>query len=149
MITIGAIDLPVRSSPAGVISFITRFGAPRIIVVGIGLMLVCVAINLNGNSVHHFWFALMLLGVGWNFMFIGGTSLLGQSHAQDESAKAQAFNDFVVFTVAALSSLAAGALLHWLGWQRINIAALPILMIAAGALLMLYRRQRPAYLKGS
>ncbi len=93
---------------------INRFGVQRIILCGVLLMLVCIAINFSGATVRHFWIALLALGVGWNFMFIGGTSLLSETYRVEESAKAQAFNDFVVFSVAAISSFSAGALLHWL-----------------------------------
>jgi len=109
---------------------INRFGVQRIILCGVALMLVSISINVNGSSVTHFWIALMLLGVGWNFMFIGGTSLLSDNYRAEETAKAQAFNDFIVFTIAAISSFAAGALLHWLSWQLVNYAALPVLSIA-------------------
>jgi MFS family permease len=109
---------------------INRFGAQRIIFAGIALMLVSISINVNGSSVTHFWIALMALGVGWNFMFIGGTSLLSETYRPEETAKAQACNDFVVFTVAAISAFAAGALLHWLSWKLVNYAALPVLCFA-------------------
>ena len=125
---------------------INRFGVQRIIFCGIGLMLTCIAINFNGSSVTHFWIALLLLGVGWNFMFIGGTSLLSRSYLADEGAKSQAFNDFVVFSIASISSLAAGALLHWLGWQRVNLMAIPVLGLALLAQLLLWysTRRTPA-----
>ncbi|MDC1288259.1 MFS transporter, partial [Gammaproteobacteria bacterium] len=109
---------------------INRFGVQRIIVCGVALMLASISINLNGSSVTHFWVALLVLGLGWNFMFIGGTSLLSETYRTEEIAKAQAFNDFIVFTLAALSSFAAGALLHWFNWQLVNYAALPLLTLA-------------------
>jgi MFS family permease len=109
---------------------INRFGVQRIILGGVALMLVSISINVNGSSVTHFWVALLVLGVGWNFMFIGGTSLLSENYRTEETAKAQAFNDFIVFTIAAISSFAAGALLHWLSWQMVNYAALPLLALA-------------------
>jgi MFS family permease len=121
---------------------INRFGAQRVILTGVAMMLVCVAINFSGSSVSHFWIALLALGVGWNFMFIGGTSLLASSYRVEESAKAQAFNDFIVFSVAALSSFSAGALLHWLSWQRVNFAALPVLMLAVLAQFWLWSNNR-------
>ena len=109
---------------------INRFGVQRIIFSGIVLMLACILINLNGHSVMHFWAALLLLGLGWNFMFIGGTSLLSDSYRSGEAAKSQAFNDFVVFSCSAISSAAAGILLYWLNWKLVNYAALPLLCIA-------------------
>jgi MFS family permease len=109
---------------------INRFGVQRIILSGVALMLVCIGINFSGTTVEHFWIALLALGVGWNFMFIGGTSLLSETYRVEESAKAQAFNDFIVFSVAAISSFSAGALLHWLSWERVNSAAIPVLGLA-------------------
>jgi MFS family permease len=109
---------------------INRFGVQRIIFAGMAVMLSSILINVNGQSVMHFWGALLLLGLGWNFMFIGGTSLLSESYRDGEAAKSQAFNDFVVFSCAAISSAAAGATLYWLNWQLVNYAALPLLGIA-------------------
>lgn len=109
---------------------INRFGVQRIIAAGMLLMLTSVLINLNGQSVTHFWIALMVLGLGWNFMFIGGTSLLSESYRNGEAAKSQAFNDFVVFSCAAISSASAGVMLHWLSWRLVNYGALPLLCIA-------------------
>jgi len=122
---------------------INRFGVQRIILCGVALMLASISINLNGSSVTHFWIALMALGVGWNFMFIGGTSLLSENYRAEETAKAQAFNDFVVFTIAAISSFAAGALLHWLSWQLVNYAALPVLGLALCTQFWLWMSKRP------
>ena len=83
-----------------------------------------------------------MLGVGWNFMFIGGTSLLSETYRSEEVAKAQAFNDFVVFTLAAISSFAAGALLHWISWQFVNYAALPVLAVALATQFWLWLSKR-------
>ena len=107
-------------------------------------MLICITVNLTGNSVWHFWAALLLLGVGWNFMFIGGSSLLTESYYVGENAKAQAFNDFTVFSMAALSSAAAGALLYWLGWQLVNLAAMPLLGAALISQIWLWSARRQA-----
>ena len=121
---------------------INRFGAPRIIMSGVVLIVVCIGMNLAGTSVTHFWAALLMLGVGWNFMFIGGTSLLTETYDAAESAKAQAFNDFFVFSSAAASSFGAGALLHLLGWQLINYAVIPFIVVALMAHLWLWHRRR-------
>ena len=123
---------------------INRFGIQTIILCGVGLMLLCIAINFAGSSVEHFWAALLLLGLGWNFMFIGGTTLLSLSYRPEESAKAQAFNDLIVFSIAAISSFSAAALLHWLSWQRVNYAAIPVLVLAVLALLYRWSSQRPS-----
>jgi MFS family permease len=121
---------------------INRFGVQRIILCGVGLMLACITINFNGTSVTHFWVALMALGLGWNFMFIGGTSLLSLGYRVEESAKAQAFNDFIVFSIAALSSFSAGALLHWMSWERVNYAAVPVLLLAVLTQIWLWSSKR-------
>ena len=120
---------------------INRFGAQRIIAVGAGLMLICVGLNLHGSSVTHYWAALLLLGVGWNFMFIGGTSLLTETYRPAESAKTQALNDCIVFSGAALGSLCAGALIHWLGWRLVNLAAVPFILLALGLQFWLWRQR--------
>lgn len=123
---------------------INRFGVQRIIISGMTLMMICVAVNLSGTSVIHFWSALLLLGVGWNFMFIGGTSLLSEAYLEGENAKAQGFNDFTVFTLAAVSSASAGALLYWVSWQLVNIAALPLLGLALVSQIWLWSSRRTA-----
>ncbi len=122
---------------------INRFGVQRIILCGVLLMLVCIVINFSGTTVRHFWIALLALGVGWNFMFIGGTSLLSETYRPEESAKAQAFNDFVVFSIAAISSFSAGALLHWLSWELVNSAAIPVLALALLAQYWLWMNRGP------
>jgi len=121
---------------------INRFAAPRIILSGACLMILCILLNFSGNSVWHFWAALLLLGVGWNFMFIGGTSLLTETYKPGESAKAQALNDFVVFSSAACASFSAGALLHLIGWQQVNYAVIPLIMVAFGLHAWLWTQKR-------
>ena len=124
---------------------INRFGAQRIIMIGAVLMIGCIAMNFHGSSVSHFWASLLTLGVGWNFMFIAGTSLLTETYSSAESARAQAFNDFTVFSAAALASFSAGALLHQWGWQLVNYAVAPliVLVVLAHAWLWLINKRRP------
>jgi MFS family permease len=123
---------------------INRFGAQRIILTGAVLMVGCIAMNFNGSSVPHFWASLLTLGVGWNFMFIGGTSLLTETYSGAESARAQAFNDFTVFSAAALSSFSAGALQYQWGWRLVNYAVMPliVLILLAHAWLWLSNKRR-------
>ncbi len=109
-------------------SLIARFGAERIIAVGGVLMLACIGTNLLGIEIINFVIGLLLLGLGWNFMFVGGTTLLTQVHRPSEKAKVQGFNDLCLFTAVAASAAASGALHEWLGWQPMNIAALPLLL---------------------
>ena len=87
---------------------IRRFGVLNVMLAGVVLNIGCVAVNLAGTEVAHFWAALTLLGVGWNFLFIGGTTLLTETYTESEKAKAQALNDFLVFTVITAASLSAG-----------------------------------------
>jgi len=108
---------------------IYRYGVLKIMFIGGLLGLGCVAANLLGNTVTHYWIGLTLLGVSWNFLFIGGTSLLTETYLPEERAKAQAMNDFIIFTTVAVASLTAGALQHNLGWQVVNIGVIPLLGI--------------------
>ena len=120
---------------------IQRFGVLNIMLFGGGLALACIIINLIGTSLWHFWSALMLLGVSWNFLFIGATTLLTETYRPEERAKTQAANDFVVFTTVALASLSAGALQHQLGWQAVNLGVLPLLAFIFVSLLWIKRKQ--------
>lgn len=119
---------------------IDRFGALRVITAGCGLILACVAINLSGVELVQFWAALLLLGVGWNFMFVGATSLLTTTYHPAEKAKVQALNDLSVFSTVAVASLSSGALQHWIGWDAVNLAVVLPLVAALGLTLWLQRR---------
>lgn len=121
---------------------IHRFGVKRIMLLGALFGLACVAINLNGASVTHFWTALACLGVSWNFLFIGATSLLTETYRQEETFKAQAVNEFSVFSTVAIASLSAGALQNLLGWRAVNLGALIPLCIILLSLLWLYTRPK-------
>ena len=118
---------------------IERFGLRNILRVGALLGFGTVAINLGGSSVWHFWLALLLLGISWNFLFIGATTLLTQAYHPSEKARTQAANDFAVFTTVTLASLSAGALQHQFGWEMVNIGVLPLLTIIWVALVALGR----------
>lgn len=117
---------------------IKRFGLLSIMFTGTFLGLACVFINLLGTSVNHFWFALVLLGISWNFLFIGATTLLTETYSESEKFKTQALNDFLVFSVVAMASLSAGILHHNLGWQFVNYMAIPTLSIILLSLFWLY-----------
>ena len=93
----------------------------------------CVAVALTGNTIAHFSIALVLLGVGWNFMYTGGTTLLTEAYEPAEKAKTQGFNDFVVFATMGVSSLSSGALVSTAGWERMNQGAIPVLVAIAAA----------------
>ena len=110
---------------------IQRFGAHVIITVGGMLTLCCVVANLTlGVAFSTFIGALMLLGVGWNFMFIGGTTLLAAAHDPHERVRVQATNDFIVFGTVAISALASGAIEAGIGWTALNLAVVPPVLIA-------------------
>jgi hypothetical protein len=121
---------------------IKRFGVLPVIVAGIALIGGCIAIALAGNTIPHFLAALVALGIGWNFMYTGATTLLTEAYAPAERAKTQGANDFVIFTTMAASSFAAGALVSSAGWERMNVGAIPVLAIALGAVAWLARLRR-------
>ena len=128
-------------------SLIKRFGTLRMILAGVALVTGCIFVALNGTSVGHFVAALVLLGVGWNFMYVGGTTLLTESYRPAEKAKTQGANDFIVFMVMGISSFSSGALVSAAGWEKMNAGALPILAIVAiavGWLAWLRASRRPA-----
>jgi len=113
---------------------IARFGHLRVIGCGLALLAGCAAIALTGTEIHKFYGALIALGLGWNFGFIGATSLLTTAHAPSERAKVQGLNDFLVFGLVATASFASGALLNAFGWNAVQLAVLPALLIAVAAM---------------
>ncbi len=123
-------------------SLIKRFGVVRVMAVGVACQLACVAVGLSGQLVADFWWALVLLGVGWNFMYIGGTTLLTEAYRPAEKAKAQGFNEVTVFTVQAVSAFSSGVLVNTQGWVVLNYVALPFIL-AAGASLAWLASRRP------
>ncbi|MGN6649950.1 MFS transporter [Trinickia sp.] len=114
---------------------IARFGVLRMIGAGIALSAACGAIALSATDLPHFYVALACLGVGWNFMFVGGTTLLAQSYRASERAKTQATSEFTTFACTALASLTAGQLLARFGWSVVSASIFPALAVAACATL--------------
>lgn len=110
-------------------NLILRFGVLRIMACGTLLLVGHVAIAFAGNAFLHFLSGLILLGVGWNFLFIGGTTLLTQAYRPSERAKTQAAHDFVMFAVVSLASFSAGGLLNGFGWAAVNWTVLPFLVL--------------------
>ena len=108
---------------------ISLFGPRGLMLAGVGAMSLTLILGFAGQQVMHYWWALVLLGVGWNFLFIGGTTLLVRNYQPAERFKAQAFNDFSVFGASAIASLLAGTLMFQLGWQAVLVSALPLLGI--------------------
>ena len=128
---------------------IARFG--REVIVGVGLVILAAsgAVALTGVDLEQFYVALILLGVGWNFGFIGSTAMLASAHSPDERGHVQGMNDFVVFGGVFLASLSSGGLMNCssagtaeAGWQAVNLAMLPFLVLAGGALIWLVMRAR-------
>lgn len=125
-------------------ALIQRFGLMNIMLTGVALSIACIAIALAGVDVMNFWFALVLLGVGWNFMYVGATTLLTESHTPAERAKVQGVNDAAIFITMVVSSLSAGALFTIQGWQAMNLWAVPVLLLAgAGILWLAWMRRHP------
>lgn len=118
-------------------SLVRRWGALRVILAGGLLMAACVAVGLTFSGMPAYWVALLLLGIGWNFLFVGGTSLLTAAYRPEEKAETQAFNDFLVYTTTAVASLSAGALLVAVGWRGINLAVIPFIAVILGLVLWL------------
>ncbi|WP_240790984.1 MFS transporter [Roseomonas sp. AR75] len=121
---------------------IGRFGARRIIVAGTLLNIACVLVAITGISFLHFTSSLVLLGLGWNFMFTGATTLLAESHSPAERLRAQAANDFIVFGTVACTAIGSGFVHAAFGWNVQNLAVLPGLALALVLLLLVRPRPR-------
>ncbi|WP_119458322.1 MFS transporter [Rhodospirillaceae bacterium SYSU D60014] len=120
---------------------IARFGVMNIMLTGVALLAGCVMVNLSGTDVLQFWVALVLLGLGWNFLYIGSTTLLTESYQPAERAKVQALNDFLVFGSVAASSFSSGALQNQFGWEAVNYAIIAPATLVFLAILWLRRRR--------
>lgn len=116
---------------------IRRFSSRSVIVWGCATLALCVLVNVLGQSYWHYWLGLLLLGVGWNFTFIGATHLLTFTYEPAEQGKVQGINEFMVFTAAALGSLLAGVGVDKLGWMWLNLVSLPPIMLVAWWILRL------------
>jgi len=129
-------------------SFVTghligRLGLTRIMLTGAVLMLLCSFINLAGPATLNFWAANVALGVGWNFLFVGATTLLTRTYAGAEKGKVQAFNDFLVFGMMAIGSFSSGKLLASYGWDMVAGVVLPSVAVAGVLLLAVNLLARP------
>ena len=126
-------------------SLIARFGAPKVVATGLLLEAVAATIGLTGITVLHFWATLIVLGVGWNFGFVGASALVLGTHRPQERNKVQAFNDFLVFGTMAIGSFSSGQLLANYGWSAVNMVVYPPvllgLMVLAAASLAQRRRK--------
>lgn len=128
-------------------SFVTgalthRWGVLNVILIGVTAILASVAVNELGTGLGHFWVALVLLGIGWNFMYVGGTTLLSEAHSPGERNKAQAVNEFVMFGLITTASFGSGLLQQTVGWNWVNLAVVPGLLAIATANLWVRGQRR-------
>jgi MFS family permease len=124
-------------------ALVTRFGAVRIVAAGLALLAASALVGFAGVTVGHFWAALVLLGVGWNFGFVGATTMLLDCYRPEERNKVQAFNDFLIFGTMALGSFVSGAMLAHFGWYLVDVVMLPVVAAAGVMLAWLALRERP------
>ena len=125
-------------------SLIARFGAPRIVIAGFALTICAALTGLSGITETHFDIVLFLLGLGWNFGFIGASAMVLQCHTPEERTRVQSFNDFLVFGATAMGSFSSGQILASHGWEAVNLVVFPPIAIACVALAvtaMMGRRQ--------
>ncbi len=122
---------------------IRKIGTANIMLAGVLLLGLCVGINFSGTTVIHFWSSLIFLGLGWNFLFVGATTQLTGTYSNNEKAKAQALNDFIVFSTVTLTSFSSGAVQNILGWKTINMAVIPFLLLIVLANLWLRGKPGP------
>jgi MFS family permease len=115
-------------------SLISRFGAPRIVALGLLLEAAGAAIGLSGITALHFWATLIVLGVGWNFSFVGASALVLETHRPAERNKVQAFNDFLIFGMMAVGSFSSGQLLAHYGWSAVNMVVFPPVLLGLAVL---------------
>jgi len=128
---------------------IRRVGVLNVLLAGAALLFVCVAIAMSGVTLMHFWWALTLLGVGWNFLYIGGTMLLTEAHRPAEKAKVQGVNDSLVFAVMVSSSLTSGVVVTGTGgWAMLTRLTVPFLALTALATSILWIREHRSMARG-
>jgi predicted MFS family arabinose efflux permease len=125
-------------------SLIARYGAERVIAAGFVLLFASAATSIAGITLWHFWGGLVLLGIGWNFGFIGATAMVTQCHRPHERNQVQSFNDFLVFGSMAIGSFASGNILVQFGWSAVNEVVFPVVLAAGAMLLWLVLRDRRA-----
>src|SRR5246500_2619423 len=127
-------------------TLITRVGAPTVVAIGLTLEAVAATIGLSGVTAPHFWATLMVLGVGWNFGFVGASALVLETHQPQEKNKGQAFNDFLVFGMMAIGSFSSGQLLANYGWTAVNLVVYPPVVLGLVVLALVSFAKRRARL---
>ena len=123
---------------------IKRVGVIQVMLAGAALNIAAIAIALSGVAVANFWWSLVLLGVGWNFLYIGATTLLTETYRPEERAKAQGANETAIFVMMAVSSFSSGMIVTNAGWEKVNYAASPLLAVVVAALIYLAIRNKRA-----
>lgn len=123
-------------------TLILRFGVTTVMGTGLGLLALSAAVGYAGTTVAHFWTALVLLGVGWNFVLVGATTMVTETHRPEERNKVQAFNDFCIFGTMAVGSFVSGGMLAHFGWYLVNMVMFPVIGIAAVMLAWQALRER-------
>jgi MFS family permease len=107
---------------------VEKFGVVRLMFAGAIALFVACVIGLQGQSYLHYWYALILLGVGWNFLYVGGTAMVTRTYALEERFRAQAVNEFCIFGTSATASLLAGTIIYLYGWHALVLVPLPLLL---------------------
>lgn len=123
---------------------IARYRSPRIIALGLALLASGALVALAGIELVNFHVALALIGVGWNFGFIGATAMLAGAHLPEERARVQGLNDFLVMGLVTVASFSSGVLMSQIGWEAVNLAMVPFLTLASGGLIWLLLTERRA-----
>jgi len=121
---------------------IRAFGVLPVMLAGAALNLAAIGVAFAGIAVANFWWSMVLLGVGWNFLYIGGTTLLTETYRPEERAKAQGANDQAIFIMMAISSLTSGMTVTTAGWERVNLFALPLVALITAAIVWFWLHQR-------
>ena len=122
---------------------ITRFGVEKVVATGLIILMGCAIVAVLGTAIWNFWGALILLGIGWNFGFIGSTAIVASSYRPEEADKVQGFHDIFLFTVVALASLSSGKVFNSQGWNVMAYTIWPVCLICLVALVMLVRKTPP------
>jgi len=118
---------------------IERFGVSRLMFSGALILLITSTVGLLGQTVLHYWWAMMLLGVGWNFLYVSGTTMLTYTYSTQERFRAQAVNEFLIFGTSATTSLLAGTIMFYFGWFRLMLVPIPLLILVCIAIIMVRR----------
>jgi len=125
-------------------ALIKRFGAERVVATGLAILMICAVIAHLGIELWNFWGALVLLGAGWNFGFIGSTAIVASSYRPNEADKVQAYHDIILFTTVALASFASGQVFAAFGWDGMILPVWPLAILGMGLLFVLARKGAPS-----